>query len=434
MCSTKRVPIFGLDFLQLVCTLVRCKVRLWPQRLHFVSGYWPFILTRKKALCLFCYTFLLLYCPLFVINAAAQSECDDPETPEHEICTPTPTRELLFKTQTPAPTANLVCPPSLPENWGSLTPDPLWMAQCFGCLLTLTPQVTMTPPDFLITGTPGYTVTQTAIYTPTATLTPNATATPFVQYWTKEYPEQQWCTTPQSGWQYKSIWQLTTASVGNTIRAVKFRSGYSGSRSNLLFKTRQPTNYPNWSINSSISMDNGIQCYNSGHSGDPCNDLFGVSGAQRISYQNDLSGYLEWEIVKYDPTGAECGLIYDIEVAYYGLPETAPTPTVTPTATALPLTDYCAYVDGWGTEPDNSDMLPEITIGENTCYVIFPAFSVSFSALSLLVEIPDFVSPGVQVCGRDVQFGTMSIFGLTFNLDDIATYMGAAAAFFMVIR
>lgn len=58
---------------------------------------------------------------------------------------PTATLEPLFKTPTMAPTLDTACPGAMPSNWGTSTPGPLWLAQCYGCMLTLTPQVTGTP-------------------------------------------------------------------------------------------------------------------------------------------------------------------------------------------------------------------------------------------------------------------------------------------------
>lgn len=138
--------------------------------------------------------------------------------------TDTPTREPLFKTPTLAPTQNTACPGAMPTNWGTYTPGPLWLAQCYGCMLTLTPAVTGTPAPIntlwvpvtqtaaALTGTPGGTGTPV---TPTAFATPGEnctlpTATGFAPTATATGTGIQTKTIQETSWTFSGSWTTET--------------------------------------------------------------------------------------------------------------------------------------------------------------------------------------------------------------------------------
>lgn len=83
-----------------------------------------------------CFSFLLYFSPLFVIDAYAQTATNDPCDP----CGPPPCpRVCLFSTPTPMGETGVQCPDGTPVAWGTTTPSALWLLQCSDCVPNLTP-------------------------------------------------------------------------------------------------------------------------------------------------------------------------------------------------------------------------------------------------------------------------------------------------------
>lgn len=455
------LPIFGRVSLLSGCLRGQVSQKVLQQRLHTALDCWLSILTLIRGLCLFCFIFLLWFCLPLEIDAHAQAECDDPNTPEHEQCTNTPTRESLFKTPTPAPTKNIACPSGTPVGWLTLTPDPLWMLNCAECIYGASPiTATMTAPAWLLTSTPGYSLTQTAILTNTATVTPNATETPTItptsynQFYTQYLGQSSktqcdfpaW---PTWGYYYGStvtIDNYSSTNMGHFYRIVVDNG--AGDRNTAFVKTSDETaKYGNaWS-----SGDYTIWAGVTNSSQDAKNY---ITGLDWVPDNADIStNYIYWggsakAGVRGRTSGACSTITVDVWMVKWGIPPTAtPTPTgsatVTPTATGtvtpLPTDMYCAYVDGYlpGEGDDYfSDMIPNITLGETQCMTLIPAIDIDLSAVPWLpdIGIEAIQTNGVQLCMQSIEFGVIRIFQQEWNLDLIATMMLAILGIRLVLR
>jgi hypothetical protein len=73
--------------------------------------------------------------------------------------------------------------------------------------------------------------------------------------------------------------------------------------------------------------------------------------------------------------------------------------------------------------------LPSPIIGPSTCYGI-PAFE--FEGIG--ETIPAVTFPGLGVCFRSIEFGTLQLIGMNFNLDIIAAVLAGIAVIRIFLR
>jgi hypothetical protein len=110
-------------------------------------------------------------------------------------------------------------------------------------------------------------------------------------------------------------------------------------------------------------------------------------------------------------------------------------PTAVPTATpGGGPSGYCAEVGGF-TPPDLSD-LPNIQIGPASCAGFGP-FTIGLSGLNWLPGLSglDNVSiPQVEICFREIYFGSVTVFGMVFSLDILSAVISGILALRWLFR
>jgi hypothetical protein len=105
-------------------------------------------------------------------------------------------------------------------------------------------------------------------------------------------------------------------------------------------------------------------------------------------------------------------------------------------ATATPVADYCASVDGYEPGEEIGLELPMPIIGPATCFGV-DEITLGLSLLNLIPGIDDMddvTFPGMQVCARAIEFGDLQLFGLLVNLDVIAALMAGVFLFRLALR
>ena len=113
--------------------------------------------------------------------------------------------------------------------------------------------------------------------------------------------------------------------------------------------------------------------------------------------------------------------------------EPTPEPGGTPGA---PGSNYCDVVpDAFGI-PDNWGDLPSINLGAAQCASLGP-FSINLSAINWLPGmsgIEEVGLPEISICLREIYFGTITIFGMSFDLDILSAVVTCVIALRWVFR
>lgn len=374
------------------------------------------------------------------VSADSCDPCGPP--PCANVCTAT--WEPLFKTETPGPTIDYSCPSGTPFGLGTVTPDIGWSMNCSNCLLTLTPQTTMTPPatqPWQASQTAQYFQTQTATASATATITPsptNGSATPTTApgFYMVNIPGSCSVTHPNYDVWVSCIASITLPNVGtDTLRALVFTA--TGGAANCQFK-RAYVAAPNVWDNTSdhLENNNGNICVNKYQNSGGCAAFgfteFGYTGWKTSEFTPpgnfNASYQLGWGKAGCNGVSASTG---NYRAIYYG---TNPPITATPTVTPTPGPGYCAVVSGTsGTNP--WDILPGITLGATTCLEV-PAFTWELDTINWLTgwSLEDVSFPGVKLCLREISFGVINLFNQTFDLDILAFAMMAILVIRIIMR
>jgi len=106
-----------------LCSLARYSLNRLEQLSHFVWGWLRFIPARKRRVCLPYCLFLLIF--LLVLGTK-------PSTVYAQEDTPTPTNYPIYVTPTPV-SDSFECPEGDPVGWGTVTPSARWMVNCGQC-------------------------------------------------------------------------------------------------------------------------------------------------------------------------------------------------------------------------------------------------------------------------------------------------------------
>jgi len=323
---------------------------------------------------------------------------------------PTATWEPLYKTPTTAPTKDYTCPGYLPTDWLTVTPDLYWLWGCSNCFLTMTAHPTMT-----------------GMYSPTPSETPVPTGTP--------------TSTPTNWGVLFSQYSKTNAVTG---------SPYVTGSGSVSCSANDNIWVPTFSCDFSFSCSSSSQ-----YVGGDCRstvyikDVYTTPSPQRIYFKFTGTGLHWWQDNsdnKYIdiPHQGYDDFVYN-EARYYRLGITIPplgngsytahmefqlrpfapnTPTPTPVTT--PIVSECSIVRGSTSEDD--DILPIIVVGPESCAKIW-GFSIDTSWLG--GNFPDTIGlPDINLCVREISFGSIKLFGLSISLDILATILTGA----MVLR
>ena len=108
-----------------------------------------------------------------------------------------------------------------------------------------------------------------------------------------------------------------------------------------------------------------------------------------------------------------------------------------PTATPDPQgpSGYCSSVSGYSGSADLSD-LPNIQLGPASCAGFGP-FTIGLSSLNWLPGLSGLDNatiPSVEVCFREIYFGSVTIFGMSFSLDILSAVISGILALRWLFR
>ena len=387
------------------------------------------------------------------------AQTDTPEPTVTPLPTSTPTKIWLplFPTGTTIPTLDVRCPEVTPYGLGTVTPSTNWLYECGDCLLQLTP--TSTPailtlagtceeyygvddvPENCVTGADGMTcICNDQTLLPTAT--PTITSTPVYnpEYWIENLGT--WTTTcvSGSGWQDCGYYKYLAEGRPTDNVAVAFRIVNSRI-------TSQTDNNTFWDVGSGdeasgIVSQNYTGTLKGGLTYCIDNNLVTGDGCAQFGYTAQSSYKINLKPIMFAQKytrykGSATGTIDNIMIMWYGTrPDyVAPTPTVEPGS------GYCDYVRDGNGEITQDDLfeLPVIKTSAGACQQIF-GWHISMDWATGVIgelidwEISDIDIPGFILCFQPVQFGTLTIFGVSVNLDLLALVMGAVAAIRIFLR
>lgn len=413
---------FGsLDGLRLECSSERLTVKPCQWWLRTPLDYLQSILTMKRLQFYALFLFLLFYSQPFVIEGKAQSECDDPETPIHEECTPTPEWRPIWLTPTPEPTKSYECPDGVPEGWGLRTPSPLWMASCSKCVpQTPVPTSTLMPwQETAAASTPiPYWATQTAI-APTATNTPEVTEEPVPEFWAETFHFED-------SVQAEVVPIDKLYSTNTRGRLAAFVISYSGNTSNAGHGDAMLQELSLYLVNRGPTL--GYKCYYRNTLGDVVGsalcDTY-APGAEKVRIGFQINHLEDGNFgVRYS-TWAEATLSWEATVRFvYRSVDVQPPPQ--PTST--PVVSYCSSVKGYDpADPGELGLeLPVPMVGTPTCTGI-PAFEIDLSVLNWLpgVSFEAVTFPGLNICATPIKFGEVKFVGISVDLDILSLIMAA---------
>lgn len=435
---------FGLELiLFLRCLGVLSIRRLWAFRSSLRLVYFFFIQRMTKRVCWLSSIFLLfLFLLLGTDKALAQTGCDDPETPIHEICTPEPTWEQLYKTGTPRPAEHFECPQGSIAGWGTVTPNPLWLSNCSRCL-----------PTAVTTPIPGYT---SVAPTPTggggsvtsvpATITPtpgNQTTTQISSAYNGMYPNLPDHT--------KKSFPATWGQSEN-----QYTDAWSNYGFDLRFKLWGSSNQEIQCGAPAVTLYlNAVIILSQAHGWSPITqDLkfmyWQCPGGNEVrnTIQTDSNGAtftititdLPLTVNPFDSTDfgivfsrASTGYYFQIQSLTLSLnPMSAPTPVPTVSGSS------CYGVNGTGTnegEGNSGVVLPTPRLGPSSCFTV-SSFSLNTSAISWIpgFDYETLTFPGLSVCFRAIEFGELNFLGVNVDLDVLALVMGVVVVLRFIFR
>lgn len=366
------------------------------------------------------------------------------ETPtDTPLPSPTPTYEKLFKTSTPKPTLNLNCPGLQPVGWGTVTPDPYWLSNCYSC-------ITQTPlsPWLFETSTPwpSPTINQTMVtYTPFPS--PTATIGPHYYVGSEVYDLYVDVLANCNDGQWNCDNHIDIDSDRNIYGALYWIDELNQGPFHLAFGGEDSTAYVHLIEGSAnlITITYGcIADYNSlGGPTELCNlvapsfPVFqakpGVKNGTDVSISANFGGGVN----PYNPPKS-AHVHFKFQLIYYGLG-----PTLTPTSTPDYHSDYCNVVDdidsGSGGGNPFIGILPEPEIGPGQCIEIND-FTIGLDWVASVgemvgVELPGQLSfPGLKICVRPLIIGNLTILDIVINLDWFITIMGGVLIIRLILR
>lgn len=399
----------------LLCLLRGFRQKVLGYVLFLRSYYLVFIQQSKKLKWSLYFSFLLLsFLCLGVNNVYAQ--------------TPEPTWEPIFQTPTPLPGNFYDCPDDAkqPAGWGQVTPDPNWSFHCQKCV---TPQ-----PSYLPTGTPvataypnktiGYlSFKDTVIYNPVNPL----------QYYSYADPLNQWARL-----YYVHNFIGSPPPAGTEIRfGFDFNStlGYNNWPSVPGVSNRVTLIMTCGNANCKMYNEAGSLVYNLGYN----------QSVEEILTPGTQGTWIKQ--VKYD--------VVITTSVYTGSPFIVRTSSIYPnnwTSTFYSFIqspiggtifsdysdgdNYCAEV-GEVVDPINPIDF-NIRVGPAQCMSI-GGFTIPLGWLQSLVswftQVPyEFEFPGVQICLKPIQMGTLSVFGISVDMDQMLLVMAVVTLIRFVAR
>jgi len=320
-----------------------------------------------------------------------------------------------------APTYTAVssdCPEVLPYGWGTVTPSPLWFAECGDCPLFVTPTVTPTPYIWDGTGTPPAPTFTPLPITPTVTPSSNCGG---ISY-----------TPPVVSELFPVNWTSIATVTGNDF-ACTDNGSFLDCGGTVSFVDNDGTQDDRLRMRFNVSLDVGQTYY---IKTDILENSCGWSnatldGARHIAWVGvgtnlpvDLYPFVSpASFVAGSPSGAShvidfwvyagCGgtgsASFNYTLQLYKSPECL---TITPTPS--PSLSYCDTITALDNEFGWDLFIPD---GAPNCDLGWQSF-----------EVAGYTIPAVRICFQPSQFGVVTLFGVSYAIGVYA--LGAAAAFF----
>lgn len=356
--------------------------------------------------------------------------------------------QSLFSTPTPY-NVNTTCPDGQPGGWGTVTPNPVWLNYCAGCI---TPESGYVWPTFEWGENPLVTST------PTATTTPftgdyNADTTVDMTFWYNDL-----IVVPPDNTTSDGVTNVPYNQSGNFFVDVNNEHedinefdynlsmiliyDVSGSGRGSIYSGY----YNDWWVKytCTIYVD---QCVIEFYDGENVVLSSGETYIREVgSISTEDGGSFHYNS-KYNLYiyGSDNINVYDFRVRFYdeGIPPspisgygsvwyhegfydfgTIPEPTTTPVNS-----DYCSVVNGLtGTGPggDDDGELPGIWVGGSSCF--------SWAGINTSIFGIDLFIPGIQICFQSIEFGTLDLFGVNMDMDLIAAAMAGVVLIRIVTR
>jgi len=440
----------------LLGSILKCSV------LELFSRWAPLVfgrITRKLVLSL-----VLLFLSWSWLSSASEVKAQAPTCdPNQASCyggtwTPTPPGyggwEPIYKTPTPRSTRDYTCPTGLPSGWLTKTPSWSWSQGCSNCVR---PTISSNWPTFTpnpIYGTPtvsGGDKNNTS--TPTSSV-PTSTPTPSIAFPScSMFAVTSWQADRLNTLSLTKVsdtpclWRYDATTTINYNNAWGFQvrldvPGVSSYRYKLKVYGNgcgQIAHEPNCIVKDTLT---GVGYTGTLYTNKTSYIQSASNGStiqmQTSTYINDVQEYELWYVRSY--TGAGYGQsnmklqhpmnsVVETKVTYLEIVLSDPTPTPAPT---VPST-YCQTVEE--NTPGGGAVLPYPVIGPPTCYEVVPGVSIDLTWLPSAWNMP--ASIGVHsfyVCTRQIEFGVLEMFGLSFDLDIIAGALLAVAALRIMMR
>ncbi|MDP1713931.1 MAG: hypothetical protein Q8L41_04230 [Anaerolineales bacterium] len=391
-------------------------------------GFSRFTRIQMQVLLFFCLLFLLLFSPVSQVSADLLQQI-----------TATVTGYPMFPSVTPEPTKNFTCPVGTPVGWGTVTPDPYWNLYCGVCAPVGTPGATGTPfpvSTFMIP----LTQTSEAIYGtgtpyPTATITVTSTVSP----------------APTSASALLNLYSITRTNTGSPYITLN-GSSYSSCEPTGSSNTYSCSGYlfgndSNGVIGGSLQANHWVDpLIASGFqtiyywfqiipdAGNTTGDSVmggvskpGWSGSGSVSFQFNANA--NFRVSNNSSTGrvGGFGFTYQLYISAYPLMLT-PSPTVTPTGTPG---GYCSVVEGVPSDGGSEFVLPVPILGQVTCPVDFVGLDVPLYGV---FGLPDLHIPALRVCFQDVDFGILTYYDVSLDVNYLAFILAAALIVRMFLK
>jgi hypothetical protein len=358
--------------------------------------------------------------------------------------TPTPfTPVPAFPTPTLVPTINDICPTGQPINWGTGTPDPIWLYHCKQCL-TLTPDWgptwTLAPWQ-----TPGTEV-------PTGTIQPtiqlSETPTPSMGQITWAYWNDGWNDLEPAVNHYFSNLGTYNEIKANSVTAGDVNAEYELELEGTYDFNLRDSWYPDYPTidlqgcnkSNDILFFNSVELFPG-----QCTHIDTVSFPPQSSGQQAFSGSYDFMVTGYQWGGNNILMEFVISTGGWGnwnisnnsyvyVSDSFSNPTPTPSnPTATP--GYCSVVPPEpvvppGTCTDIICMPVPWIIGPDTCAgipdVVFDPTNFLMNVFHISEPLHGFNIAGWEVCLRPVEIDNMWLFGIEISFNAMLLVMSMA--------
>ena len=407
-------------FLYWLCSQARYSLRRLERLSRFVWGWLRYTPVRKRRVYLLYCSCLLTYLLVLGIKPGQVYAQED---------TPTPTNQPIYVTPTPE-VKDFTCPGTQPQGWGEVTPSAYWNLNCAQCVTPVS-QYTWPTLDPDIWGTPEPTdivdITQyEGLYLDD------------VNSELRLYNDETKTIHNDNGrWAYTGDWWnlYDNQSGRSTTSSIRIQKTFTTSSSTTWSRSFELRNYTDAKIYVQImgeyeliELEAGefivIRSYAGSFPGTFNQDMI------LIVYIEQSDNGANFAFRDTSITGLNVYGVYDVEIKFQNHIWVDP---------IEPINSYCSTVvsegAGQGGEGEDTFQLPGINIGVADCVTV-AGITVPLDWTDTLFGTgwEDWNLPGMQICFTPIDFGTLTIFGITIDLDLIALGMAGVVLIRLITR